>query len=175
MIFDLDEVDIKPGIKSDQSMITLSFLIKESQKSFWKFNSALLKDINYINLIKDKITECHDTYANFENKALLWDIIKCEIRTITVSYAAYKAKERRQLWETLSKELSMLEHRLDQGENILLEYNEKKREVEDFNDHITQCIFIRSRAQWVEDSEKCTKYFLQLEKKNYNAKYKNPT
>ena len=30
---------------------------------------------------------------------------------------------------------------------------------------------IRSNAQWVENGEKCTKYFMQLENRNYKAKY----
>ena len=29
---------------------------------------------------------------------------------------------------------------------------------------------IRSRAQWIEEGEKCTKYFIQLENKNYKTK-----
>ena len=31
-------------------------------------------------------------------------------------------------------------------------------------------IFIRSRAQYIEENEKCTKYFYDLEKRNYNIK-----
>jgi len=89
MIYDLNDVDIRPGIKSDHSIITLSFQIKESQKrgrGFWKFNSALLKDMDYIDLIKNKITQCCKIYTDFKNKALLWDVIKCELRMVTVSY-----------------------------------------------------------------------------------------
>ena len=174
MIYDLDETTINPGIKSDHSIISLSFKIRESQKrgrGFWKFNYSLLKDTDYIALVKERIAELSENYTTFANKALVWDVIKCELRSITVSYSSYKAKQNRAMGDNLMSELRQLENQLNEGKNVLNEYNRKKEEVEDFNDMVAEGIFIRSRAQWTEDSEKCTKYFLQLEKRNYNNKY----
>ena len=37
--------------------------------------------------------------------------------------------------------------------------------VQQYNGHL-----IRSRAQWIEEGEKCTEYFMQLENRNYKTK-----
>ena len=48
--------EIKPGIKSDHSLskITLDLLHTQARGcSYWKFNNTLLKDIDYIEMIKN--------------------------------------------------------------------------------------------------------------------------
>ena len=121
LIYDLENVGIESGIKSDHSIITLSFQIIESQsrgRGFWKFNNALLKDPAYVHLINSKIQNFWNTYQNFENKAHLWYIIKCQLRTITISYDAFKAKETRQIGQSLQKDLNILEISLTKGKTL---------------------------------------------------------
>jgi hypothetical protein len=58
MIYDLAKVDIEPGFRSDHSLIKIKF---ESQKasdrgpSFWRFNSNLLKNSEYITYMNNRI------------------------------------------------------------------------------------------------------------------------
>ena len=52
MLYDLAESDIKPGIKSDHSLLKLKFKFTDEHvrgKGFWKFNSSLLYDKDYVN------------------------------------------------------------------------------------------------------------------------------
>ena len=47
MIYDVHSSNIKPGIRSDHSILSVTFNIKNTQqrgKGFWKFNVSLLKD-----------------------------------------------------------------------------------------------------------------------------------
>ena len=47
MLYDLIETNIKPSIRTDHSLITLSFNLTGTQKrgrGFWKFNTGLLND-----------------------------------------------------------------------------------------------------------------------------------
>ena len=51
MVYDYHSASINPGIKSDHSIIKLTFEIPESRtrgRGFWKFNSTLLKDTEYV-------------------------------------------------------------------------------------------------------------------------------
>ena len=52
-----------------------------------------------------------------------------------------------------------------------MEYFQCKSEWEDLESNKTQGIILRSKAKWAEDGEKNTKFFLNLEKRNYNRKY----
>ena len=172
MIYDFIFTDIRPGIKSDHSLIT--FKIKETQqrgRGFWKFNASLLKDMTFIDKIKRLIIECTEKYSTITNKALLWDVVKCEIRSEAVSYSVWKAKEDKQNGKRLEQELNHLEDQLNQGNQVYHEYLTIKRNLENFSDEKSKGILIRSRAQHIEEGEKCTKFFIQQEKRNYQAKY----
>ena len=95
MTYDLQNTDIKPAIKTDHSIITLSFNIKDTQmrgRGFWKFNKALLKDKIYIEKINKCITELKEKYKDTEDKSLVWDTIKCELRSLTITTLAIKRK-----------------------------------------------------------------------------------
>ena len=179
MIYDLKTTDIKPSIKSDHSIISLSFELHNSiqkGRGFWKFNSNLLKDPEYIRMIKDMVNNCKTMYGNnFTNKALLWDFIKCELRGATISFSSYKAKERRKNEALLNNKLLQLEQNIDHAPNpsdeAIKEYVNVKKEIEELNDYKANGHLMRSKAKWIEDGEKCTKYIIQLENRNYKTKY----
>ena len=61
-----------------------------------------------------------------------------------------------------------LENALINDENKLKEYLVAKTECEKFQTEKLNGSIIRSKAIWVEEGEKNTKYFLNLEKRNYN-------
>ena len=130
MIYDLNKTSISPSIKSDHSIVNLSFRLKNSidkGRGFWKFNAALLKENEYIETIQTVIEECKTKYSDLTDKSLLWDIIKCEIRGKTVSYARYRAKERKKKELSLQKKIEFLEHEIEKAdntnENLLSAYN----------------------------------------------------
>ena len=54
----------------------------------------------------------------------------------------------------------------DCSEELLLEYNRSKDELESLYNYITEGIVLRSRISWYEHREKSSKYFLNLEKRN---------
>ena len=98
MTYDIHKVDVKPSIKSDHSIISLSFNIKDTQvrgKHFWKFNKALLKDSVYVEKINDCLEYYKKKYEDVQDKSLAWDSIKCELRSETISYSCFKAKEKK--------------------------------------------------------------------------------
>ena len=174
MIYDLVETDIHPSIKTDHSMISLSFEIKNSLKKgrgFWKFNSDLLKETEYVHTIKALIADLKTKHADVTNKAFLWDFIKCEIRGATISFSSFRSKQRKQQKLFLINQLKFLEQKLDGGDDLKTEYEELKQELETINEYSATGHLIRSKAKWIEDGEKCTKYFLQLENRNYKTKY----
>ena len=81
------------------------------------------------------------------------------------------AKHKKEQEQYLSRQLNFLEELMDRGENVTEEYEEVKHEIESINEQKVKGHLIRSKAKWIEDGEKCTKYFLQLESRNFKTKY----
>ena len=80
LICDINLADIVPGYKTDHSMILLKIALHYNPRGrgFWKLNTSLLKEEEYLNLIKTTIYQTKSEYQsdNSVNPALLWDMIK---------------------------------------------------------------------------------------------------
>ena len=75
------------------SLITLTMMKGETElrgKRFWKFNSSHLKDKEYVELINNTTENVENTYQYFEDKNLIWDCLKPEIRNVIISHSIKK-------------------------------------------------------------------------------------
>ena len=93
------KTDVLPGRRSDHSLITLKIEVIPGEKhgrGFWKMNTSLLKDRAYLDQTRKLIEICKQKYRDLDDKRLLWDVMKCEIRADTISYSCYKAKVQRE-------------------------------------------------------------------------------
>ena len=172
--YQIKNTKISPGNSSDHSIISLYLNITEETKrgkGYWKFNNNLLMDIEYITLINNKIAEINAN-VHMADKNQFWEYVKCQLRTDTILYSCKKAKENKRLENDLKKRLQDFEQQLSEKDIINeIEYQEYIRSKADWESHIARInngIILRSKAKWVEEGEKNTKYFLNLEKRNFN-------
>ena len=132
LTYQVRKVEIRPGILSDHSLLTLNIEILDCinrGKGYWKFNNDLLQDKNYVNMIKSTINDvCKKT--KMSDKNLLWEYTKCQIRTDTISYAIKRAKTLRDREEKLTKKLQDLEKNLNGKDTNYMEYKQCKLEWE---------------------------------------------
>ena len=173
MLDKIDNVNIVPGYKTDHSSVCLSVesLAHKRGPGYWKLNVSYLRDIDYIDAVKKTIQET----VQFNNEAdplLLWDTLKCQIRGTSLNFSARKKRSK-------CNKIAVLERRLQQLEQKLLEnyapdtealITEVKNELNEYIEEKTRGAMIRSKCRWYEEGEKCSKYFLNLEKRNYNCK-----
>ena len=92
-------------------------------------NLSLLQDTNYLCLIKQTILRAKTDAKNLINKDLVWDFIKCKIRTDTIMYWISEHKEQNKILDVLSAKLEALENLVTSTPdlNIVDEYNQVKR------------------------------------------------
>lgn len=174
---------IIPGYKTDHSATVFDFSVSNTVrgKGYWKFNAQLLKDVEYINLVKSCITETINEYLvsgdtsdrlNIQlscNDQLFWEILKVKIRSLSISYSIKRSKENSKLAKNLEEDIQKLEDCYTKNPN---NYNKtllegKKCELEKYRENFVEGFLLRSRANWHESGEKCTNFFCSLEKKNY--------
>jgi hypothetical protein len=165
---------IDSSVKSDHRSVFLTLqgkTFKDRGPGFWKFNCALLGENEFINGMNTLLKDAKLKYENYGDKGLKWDAIKCEIRGFTIKYSKAKARRTRNRESLLLKELTYLENNTSDNEDTVNE--EKvilKTELEEIVNTKTRGAMIRSKANWAENGEKSTKYFLGLEKRNYKNK-----
>ena len=163
-----EETIIKTAIRTDHSAIIISFNSLDEQArgpSYWKFNSSLIDDENYVIAINQKIPEWLGEFKEVIDKRVLWDLIKYRVRQFTMHYAKEKAHKRRQELVQIEISLRQAEERLaiDPSEPNLVILEDLKIKYDSHFDYIAKGAIIRSGANWYEKGEKSNKYFLGLE------------
>ena len=146
---------------------------------FWKLNTHLLTESEYINLIRKTITDVSKEYEgqNEVDEILLWDVIKMQIRATSIQYAKEKKSRLKQKEYFLEKEILALERKLEENnpvephkEIFQTELRIKKQQLEEIIGYKTQGAIIRSKIKWYNEGERNTKYFHSLEKRHFNSK-----
>ena len=135
-------------------------------RGLWKLNTSLLQDNEYINLIKTTIQEGKLDTVHLQDQYLAWDYLKCRIRTESISYSIKKKKKQHEYIKTLSSKLILLEEEIatTPSSHTLEEYKSVKAEIEEHYEQKAKGTLIRSRCKLINEYEKPTKYFLNLEK-----------
>ena len=101
---------------------------------------------------------------------LFFDVLLMEIRGQTISYSSYKKRMNEDKETKLIEEIQVLESE----ENINYELVENKRkELYTIRQIKMKGVKIRSKARWINDEEKVTKYFCNMENRNYISKCMN--
>ena len=136
-------------------------LVKERRGSgLWKFNTSLLEDKEYIKLIKENYPIITNKYSDLEDKRLKWELIKMEIRAITIPYSKNKQKNLRIKEQDLGNRLDKLDNLLSQSANADDDANEKqqeyarlKQELHLLYENKGKGSILRSKTRWIEQSK----------------------
>ena len=131
---------------------------------YWKFNCSLLKNEEYIQRMNDRLKcICEKLKQSGQSKFSQWEHLKREIKTFSIAFSTKLAKEKRNKFDTLEKELNTLNK-----ETLSFQEITKKEQLQAQLDNLysEKCrgAHIRARAEWVEKGERNNKYFLSLEK-----------
>ena len=185
LLSSLQSSSIELSYRSDHSAVYINLKLNDffRGKGLWKFNTSLLSDMNYLQLINSTINETINQYAlpvyntdnihllnNFEiqfiiNDQLFLETLLMQIRGKAISYSSYKKKTIDNNEKQSITEIKELEKSLD-DQNIT-ELENKKSELQEIREVKLQGKIIRSRAEWILKGEKPTKYFCQLENHNF--------
>ena len=179
--------NIHCGYRTDHSIIILKFkfIENENHSTYWKFNNSLLKNKTYITTIKQVISDVKKQYAasvynldaiddipiseiTFKIKDQLFlEVLLMEIRGKTISYSSYLKKVNSRLEKQLLEEIDVLE----KVENLDFEtIQTKRKELESLRQKKMEGVYIRSRAKWIDEGERITNYFCNLENRNFISK-----
>ena len=170
------EVDTKTSIALDHKAVKLRLSLINSKhgSGLWKFNNLLLKDKTYVRLITDSYPDIIQKYSNIKDTKLKWELIKMEIRGITIPYTKFRAREVGEFENELEKRLETLDGKIYSGEETSeseeKEYEHLKIGLRRIYEKRAEGAIFCSKVCWIQEGKKLTKYFFDLEKKNFNKK-----
>ena len=142
----------------------LTFNFYKRGPNYWKFNSSLLKDKEYCQYIIKAINECIDKYNSSLNSQQLWEMIKVSVKECTVNYCCKRSKKQKSEILILQNKLEELKNLTD-SQNVQNEICDTQIRLNELLETATQGSYIRSKAEWCEKGDRCSKFFMNLESK----------
>lgn len=176
---------IIPGYRSDHSIVVFELIQTQNKrrKTLWKFNNQLLEDKNYIQIVHDTIKRIKyqymplvyndtklneiDNFSSSINDQLFLEVLLMEIRSSTLAYSNQRKKKDEDTETNLIKEIEELENNKEENEEHIIS---KAEELENLRNNKLKGALVRSRGKWIEEGEKPTRYFLNLENRHYVSK-----
>lgn len=138
-------------------------------KGFWKFKTSLLQNEDFCKEVIVAI-EVGAENAKDLSPQMRWEFIKLSIRESAMKFDKKRREEQNRLEAELETQLFTLEKDLYNSQEIQEENQVIKRELYQIQLARTRESMIRSKVKWVGEGERPTKYFLNLERKNFESK-----
>ena len=160
----ITHADFFAALSTDHSAATISISKSKNRihgHGFWKFNSSLLSDQNYVTKTKNLIQTFHSNQNFISNAQLKWELLKYEIRKFTINYSKKLAKEHKENKTLLENKLKELEGNLNTEDNIQ-SYDIYRKELDSIYDHVAEGIRIRSKCDRYEHGEKSTNVVIKI-------------
>lgn len=156
---------------SDHRMIILEIRPCRTPKGmgFWKFPTSLLQREDFCTEATG-IIEQADIESEGLQADLKWDFIKLKIREFAIRFAKKLKQEYSRLESEMETRLFLLEKDIMVSKESQEEYHGIKRELYQIQLLKARESMVRSKVRWVGEGERPTKYFLNLEKKQFDSK-----
>lgn len=141
----------------------------ETGPGLWIMNNTYLCDTQYQIQIRELIESKIEMSLKTEAPLIWWDNLKYYIKKLSMKYAKEKSLQKNKLFYDIQRKLENEYRKQDHKQDIdtIRELQNEIREIE-----IEQCkgAILRSKAFWAVEEDKCTKYFLGLEKYRQESK-----
>ena len=160
------------GFSDHRAMtILLDFTTFKRGPGTFKFNTKLLHNTYFVDDVKQEIQNIANSNLD---PHLSWEYIKIQIKSLGILYGRALGTERFNEKRSLFNQLDEIKKSLSRDpncENTSQKYIEIniRQKLELIIMAETEGARIRSGQKWAEEGEKCTKYFLNLEKQRSKA------
>ena len=169
----VSKADIQTSIAPDHNLIYLSLnLPQETSRipgGFWKFNNTLLEDNEYVEKIKRIYPQLRERYKTVVDIQMLWELLKMEIRSTTISCTKGKRK-------LLNKRELEIKETLENLDDIICNSDDLQNIDQDLRS-FTHCMNAKGKKCCLGRNVVRLKkvkgqpnIFFNLEKRNYNKK-----
>ena len=160
---------VLPCTFSDHEFVCLDFAsdsISNRRCAVWKFNTSLLSDSDFRDQISGLILAQKSKIAFFPTLGDWWDNLKDLIRKSCIAFSARKRRAINYSRNTLTNQLIRAKRAFHAG------LSRDDSEIKSLEGALSSLVLqeaegakIRSRAQWIEEGEKPTRFFFRLENK----------
>ena len=147
MKLNIRTAEIRSSTAPDHKAIYLSVEINDAfhrGPGTWKFNNQLLEDENYVQLITESLPRILAKYQEVDSHQLIWELIKMEFRSETITYSKAKRQEFENEETYLQEKLDALDNEICHGNN---HFNQSLLDEYEYNSRQNSKILTKNKAK----------------------------
>ena len=175
-----DEVhscDILPGMLTDHSLITLTIENVNNKRGpgIWKLNEKWLNEDLYVEMIEKCVASITHSFQHLD-AIQFWEILKYELVNDSKEYSNKMRSKRKHDFFTLKKLLCDMQEVLIQlctkhiQDTVMVNLKHVNNEIDaDLKEDAKSSMF-RCQVKYEQEGERSTKYFFNMEKRNFVQK-----
>ena len=133
----------------------------------WKFNSSVTMNDDYTRLLSQFLQDWRLQRGRYLDLRTWWDIGKNHIRDITIELATSKRRKKKFQRSNLVRQLNLDVQESVPSAGVITNL---RQQIRDIDEEFISGVIVKSKELWVEQGEKPTKYFYNLEKKRQQKK-----
>ena len=169
------KIKIVPTALSDHQILSMKV---ESKDIFprgpgtFKCNNLLLDEEEYITLMKTCIHEQLENSKDIQDPKLKYELLKFAVAANTRKYSKQRAIRIRAREKRLAAELQQAINEFPEhfSDDNVAKLNQIEEEIAQLYQNRTKSSMFRGRVNWLNNGEKNTKFFFNLERSNYSKK-----
>ena len=166
--------------KDRHKAVILNIKIHDNKKGpgTWKLNAKLLEMPEHDLLMDNILKDLQENFIDL-NGTLRWELMKIKAQEGSIKLGIERAKKQKEYVNNLQKNIDNLSRDEDSVKSIDINLkNEYTKKLEQYYKEKDDGYRLRSKMKWVNEGEKSTKYFYNLEKSrqstNVIRQLKNP-
>lgn len=164
LINNVSKCDISVSPLTDHCAVLLSFSFHKSgceRSVIWKFNNSLLENEGFCEKVKEALKDVNAMETSPLSK---WEWFKFNVRGLAIEIGKQISKFKSMKWLELINELHKFGNKTDLTIDEQIQQNNIQAKFDNLYLEKAQGAFICSRARWIEEGEKNSSYFFNLEK-----------
>lgn len=153
---------IEPVPFSDHHKLDCSLEILASYRAgpgTWKLNTSLLDNPKVVMRYRDKLNQWFTLQPLFDSLGEWWEDVKCKTRTFFMAEGKKAAAQKRALQKRLQAKLQRSYLLSLSGFEVNEDIAKLKKDMMKLYNEKSRGVLTRSRVQYLEENEKCTRYF----------------
>ncbi len=161
------QIKLKYAPTNDRHLaVCMTINLKQNKRGpgYWKMNAKLLDLPEFDSLVLNVRNDCMNNYKELDHRTR-WELFKIKICEASIRFGIARAKRQRIYIKKLQDKIDVLNENESKG--ILIDKNEKNKlesKIKEYYSEKDDGYMLRSKYKWVNEGEKSTSYFFNLEK-----------
>ena len=168
---------IEASVSTDHSLIAVNFAtsLQPRGPGIWKFNNTLLQDNQFVQKLKELVKDCKRIY-NYMNPTEFWELLKFEMKQCAREWSRAKMVHNKTNKSNVYVKLNELQDELTETQSdsdskeLLHCITSLKSELNAYETLDAKRAAFRCKKSWIQGGEKMTKYYFNMERRNYTSK-----